>query len=73
MGDKCVGGAKWKPFSLPVNATLVLIGVLGKVGDDQGGVESTVHAAMSLWVAISNPMHNGDKLSSMPEKGRLLD
>ena len=21
--DKCVGGAKWKPFSSPVNATLV--------------------------------------------------
>ena len=24
--DKCVGGAKWKPFSLPVNATPVLVG-----------------------------------------------
>ena len=28
--DKCVGGAKWKPFSSPVNATLVLVGDLGK-------------------------------------------
>ena len=25
--DKCVGGAKWKLFSSPVNATLVLVGV----------------------------------------------
>ena len=26
-----VGGAKWKPFSSPVNATLVLLGVLGSL------------------------------------------
>ena len=26
--DKCVGRAKWKPFSSPVNATLVLVGVV---------------------------------------------
>ena len=36
----------------------------------KGGVESSVDAAISLWVAISNSMHNGDR-SSMPEKGRL--
>ena len=31
--NKCVGGAKWKSFSSssPVNATLVLVGVLGRV------------------------------------------
>ena len=28
--DKCVGVAKWKQFSSPVNATLVLVGVLGE-------------------------------------------
>ena len=28
--DKCLGGAKWKPFNLPVNTTLVLVGVLGE-------------------------------------------
>ena len=28
--DKCVGGAKWKLSSSPVNATLVLVGVLGE-------------------------------------------
>ena len=28
--DKCVGGAKWKPFSLPVITALVLVGGLGE-------------------------------------------
>ena len=30
ISDKCVGRAKWKPFSSPVNATLVVVGVLGE-------------------------------------------
>ena len=28
--SKCVGGAKWKPFSSPVIATLGIVGVLGE-------------------------------------------
>ena len=30
IATMCVGGAKWEPFSSPVNATLVLVGVLGE-------------------------------------------
>ena len=43
-----------------------------KVRYDRDGVESSVHAAISLWVAVSNAMHNGDKLLQII-KGRLLD
>ena len=28
--NKCIGGAKWKLFSSPVIATLVLVGALGE-------------------------------------------